>query len=305
MLRKTLRRFVAITMITAIVLAFTGCGKKKDPAETPFFEKYSFELVDKDKTYELPLYFYSEDGSGNPIEIEGLEFIPHKMRYKFTNWNVTEPDEDGNVILSYTYTAEATLEYRLPKTNTIEWYYNYSSNNPFAFDYYTGEIYRNTTVGNSSKTVINGVEQVEIEMQLTDVVWNGKTTRIAQISEYTFDGWKDPEEVEDEDGYYHFKTPISATTTTKIKMPKDYDGVMIAINKNGTTKEYFDKDYEKLLKYEELQKQAEETGKKSEEQVRIENDRKMVHKLIDSNDEERKDMKVEDYYVIKVSDIIK
>ena len=197
------------------------------------------------------------------------------------------------------------IEYRLPKTNTIQWYYNYYYNNPFAFDYYTGEIYKSTTVSNTSKTYSNGIEQTEEDYQWTDVVWNGKTIKVGEVSHFTFDGWKDKEAVADDETYYHYKTPISATTVLSIKIPKDYDGVMIALNKNGATKKDFDEDIKIIEKTKALKKQAEESGEKSEELKQIEESNKKVHKLIDQNDEKRKDMKPEDYYIIRINDMFK
>lgn len=301
--KSILKKVLAIAMIAVISLLSTGCGKKKE--ETPFFEKYEFEIVDKDKTYELPIYFYSQDGDGNLITVDGLEFVPNKMKYEFVDWTKSTPDEDGNVTISFTYKMNTELEYRLPKTNTVEWYYNYYYNNPFAFDYYTGEMYKSTTVSNLSKTYMNGLEQVDEEMQYTEITWNGKKTKVGSISYFTFDGWKDKETIDDEEGYYHYKTPISASMTTELKVPEDYDGLMIAINKNGATKESFDEDMELINRMEELKKQADEVGEKSDELVEIEENIKKTHKLIDENDKDRKDMKPEDYYIIKVNDMFK
>lgn len=301
---KILRCSVAIVMIAVISLLITGCGKKKE--ETPFFEKYNFEVVGKDRmTYDLPVVFYAQDKEGNPITVEGLEFVPNTMKYEFTDWIKSEPDDDGIVNISFTYKTSTELEYRLPKTNTVEWYYNYYYNNPFAFDYYTGEIYKSTTVSNTSKTYMNGIEQVDENMRYTYIDWNNKVTKVGSIVNYTFDGWKDREAVADDDEHYHYKVPISASTTVTLNVPYGYDGIMVAINKNGATQKDFNSDMELMRRTEELKKQADEAGEKSGELVEIENRSKKVHILIDENDEERKDMKPEDYYIIKANDLLK
>ena len=53
----------------------------------------------------------------------------------------------------------------------------------------------------------------------------------------------------------------------------------------------------------ELIKQADETGEKSEELIKIEQEEERVKKLVDPNDESRKDLKAEDYYIFKTADI--
>ena len=69
-----------------------------------------------------------------------------------------------------------------------------------------------------------------------------------------------------------------------IKAPKDYDGVMFAIDKKGV-------DYD--------------SWKMENEQNKESDDEEIVHKLIDKDDEKRKDYDKDDYYIIRVRDMFK
>lgn len=299
---KKIRIVLTIILITLMSISLTGCENK----ETPYGEKYKFEIVDKETEFDIPVYFLSEDENRKEITIEGLQFLNNTMKYKFTDWKMGDTDENGNVTISYTLKITGDVDFIVPETNTTRWFYTFSISDPFAFDYYTGDIYReNKTNENNNTTIMeNGIENKNAdEMKYTEVTFNKSTTKIGIESKHDFKGYNNVKYLGKENGYYHYKGPVESEVTTYITMPKDYDGVMIAIRKKGITEEDNKKDVEEYNKLVELQKQAQETGNKSEELINLEKENDRVHKIIDSNDESRKEAIIEDYYVIKTADI--
>ncbi len=77
---------------------------------------------------------------------------------------------------------------------------------------------------------------------------------------------------------------------------------MLAINKNGATKESWQNEYDAYTKIESLKEEEKKTGEKSKELEKLESDSKKIHKLIDSSDDLRKDYSKEDFYIIRVAD---
>ena len=310
---KKLRVFFVSVIIAVMSFTLTGCGKKEnveqnEVKEPAFAEEQNLVYSNIKEEFEAPLYAFAEDEDKNPITIEGLEFIPHNLKYNFKNWNISEPDENGNVILSYDCDTTGEVEFKISEKNTRKWFYSYSYQSIYPFDYYTGDIYRANKVSLSSSNNImeNGIEEKNNEeMKYTDVVWNGKTTKIGVLEKYTFNGWGEKENLGKEGEFYHCKNTFSLTISATISMPKDYDGVLIALYKKGGTKEGFERDYENQQEFIKLQKEANESGEKSERLSELEKEKDTVHKLINTNDESRKDRKVEDYFVFKVTDAFK
>ena len=296
-MKKKIVFFLSIILLI-MCLVLTGCAKK----EIPFGEKHNLEIANKDDTFEVPIYYYTTDKDGNIITIDGLEFEPHKMVCKYRDWNISEPDENGNVTISYTCDMDINLEYRTPITN-FQWYYTFFFNSSIPFDYYTGELYSRSTVNEKGDTVFFDSNTGKDEYAYTDIVWNGKTVKIGVLNKSYNNGWGQQEYLGEENGKYHYKNTTSQSITTYITMPKDYDGVLVALNKDGSTKELFEEKNDKYNRKQELIKQADETGEKSEELIKIEQDEERVKKLVDPNDESRKDLKAEDYYIFKTADI--
>jgi hypothetical protein len=85
--------------------------------------------------------------------------------------------------------------------------------------------------------------------------------------------------------------------------PKGYDGIMLAINKNGSSKESVISEIEFKQKYEELIKEAEKTGKKSDELIELEK-KINSNKLLDTTYLNKKNEK-EDFYVFRADKIKK
>ena len=115
---------------------------------------------------------------------------------------------------------------------------------------------------------------------------------------------------------------------TYLKAPKSYDGLMLAISKKGMDYDSWKKDYEFETKVNEIEKEikenensknkkkdknkdknkdnSEETIEKLKKELEtLLKEKEIVHKLIDKNDDTRKDYTKDDFYVIRVADMFK
>ena len=91
-----------------------------------------------------------------------------------------------------------------------------------------------------------------------------------------------------------------------IYAPKDYDGLMIALNKKGTSKQSILEQMELNNKYEELSKEALDNGEKSEELIKLESKLSGSTKILDTNYEYINSINTKDeLYAMRVNDINK
>ena len=189
-------------------------------------------------------------------------------------------------------------------TSTIEYYSSHygrwSSNYfyliPSFVDYYTGDIYRMKYVSSNGSSKMYGTNSEDAdEMKYTEILWNRKKTTIGIYMDVSF---QRGERIEYgvTDGVRHDATPLTATIQIQIKMPQDYDGVVLFLNKNGQTEESFLKSKADDEKLSELQNQAKETGRKSKELKEIEKNMNKVSKF----DLTKKD--INQFYFLRISD---
>jgi hypothetical protein len=157
------------------------------------------------------------------------------------------------------------LEYY--STVTTRWYYTYKHTEPFLFDYYTGDIY---------KAAKNSEEDKEEDYKYTDIKLGKKEIKVGVISNSGFPGWSKKQDLGKVDGKFHILVPIKNTIDFKVKVPENYDGVVIALSKEGSNENNYD-----------LEEKEEDT----------------VRKLISRD--ENNNVKADDYYYLRVSDFLK
>lgn len=291
-----------IVLLIIICLILTGCFKK----EPAFMETFNGVKYSKaSDTLEVGVYFYTVDENGVETKYDDITFNNEKMKYKFSNFKVSKPDKKGYVKLSYDYRMDVDFDFYT--SHRGKWSYTYTYTSPWVFDYYTGEIYRHnqTNVGADNTLMENGIEtEGKDKPKYTTIKWNKKVVKIGVLEKFKIDEWKQSELLGQENGTYHYKNSTGGVVTTEITMPKDYDGIVIALNKEGSTEESHNenkKEYDKLV---ELQKKAKEEGKKSKELIKLEKEKNKVRKIVDPEDEKRKDYKIDSYYYIRVSDVL-
>ncbi len=289
-------------LVIICLFTLTGCFKK----DIPYMEKFDNVKYSKSNSIlESGVYFYSVDENNVETKFDDIRFVDNKMKYEYSNFKVSKPDKNGNVKLSFDCKLSTDVEFYT--SHKGKWYYSYSYTSPGVFDYYTGEIYRSnqTNVGAANNLMKNGIEtEGKDKPKYTKIVFNKKETKIGVLEKFNMGEWQDAEKLGVENGEAHYKVPSECIVTTEITMPENYDGVVIMLNKEGTTEESYNKSKEDYNKLVELQQKAKEEGKKSKELIELEKKNDIVHKIVDPEDEERKDKKIEDYYYIRVSDII-
>ena len=266
----------------------------------PFVVKEKIEILDAKGNYSNPVYLYSTSQTGEYIN-EGINFKDSKAEYKFYD---LKKETKGKYDI-YTFKQDITIPVEYTKTYKAgRWTYSFSQVDPMLFDYYTGEVYnKGMTVTDNSLTGI-GIGSSESNMKMTTINWNNKKYKIGILEEYSskWDGNK--KLIEDGDNTVYGDTSRSTALFT-IKVPKDYDGVMVAILKRGSNEESYSKYKVRYDKYQELLKDYENTGKKSKELIEFEKDQFKVRSLFDSINDKDLIYTKDDYIVFRMSEIKK
>lgn len=277
-------------LLFLFVILIAGCGS----SEKAFLENYKYSLANKDDTYEIPSYSYSQNSDGVYEVIDGVEFVQQNHSYKFRDWSRTNEGDKDLITFSIDITGFVEF-YHNAKVN---WKYSYMYYSPKIFDYYTGELYHSSELSPDGSVTLTGkFNDDNDQMKYTDIKFDGETYKIGMSKEGASAEYKDPVIKEYEDGRLHMKTPTSVTVTYRLEVPKDYDGVMIAILKNGITKETFEEIMNKDQRIKELEKQKAETGEESEELKKLKEDNKKTS-IIDINKDN-----IDNYFLLSTKDI--
>lgn len=285
-------------LLFLLVLIFTGCVKK----DVPFFELQEGKLEkDYKKTFENPVFFYTQNENGDREDLEGVEFVNNPMKIIFSNWKMSKPDKEGYVELSYDSTYDVDIEI-FAKPQNKKWYYSFTMNSPMLYDYYTGEIYKtnNVTEGGTRSYQNGALTESKEEYKYTDVAFNGKLTKIGIYTKSSKRNYSGTEKLGKEEDKYHYKDHAKVTVTTYIRMPKDYRGVVLVVNKKGADESL---QVELSNNSKKLKEIEEKYGKDSKEVKEIEKESDIIHKLVDNNDEVRKKFTINDYYHIRLANV--
>ena len=290
MMRNKMKKNLYIIVYSLLfVFLFTSCSRN-----IPFAEKNKLTISDFNITMEAPVYFYTADANGQIAKFNDIKFVPHNMTYHYHDFQVSDSDKDGNVTVTFTCDMTTSLEYR--SRHHSHWYPRYYFSIPSFLDYYTGTYYHYKNVSSDNSTQLYGENpEEENEMKYTTIIWEKQKYSIGNYSDLLL---KEGEKIYYgvENGAAHAEIPVTITMKTQIKIPKDYDGVLIALKKEGATEEKFLVDNERNKKLLALQKEAKETGKKSEELIKLEKEMNEVSKIDLSTN------KASDYYFLRVSD---
>ena len=325
-MKKVLLVSLIIVALICALFVLTACelkiGKEetkeetKEELEVPFAEEHNIEFSDINEPFEIPLYTYAVS-EGNPVEFEGVEFAPQTMKYRFDDWEVSEPDENGNVTITFNTYTNGGVDIKVTKPVKQEWSYTYFYLYTGFADYYTGELLPENVVNikGNSNILENGIEEKDKEeFANTEISFNNKTTNIGLLKQISSNGWGGLQ-TEKEDGATRYKDNFTMMFTQKIIVPKDYDGILLIMRKEGATKERYERSKKEQEKYIALQKEAEKTGEKSQELIDLENEKAEKGNLIENiiKGEEKKgneiaaeDININDYYyVFRISDAFK
>ena len=266
----------------------------------PFVVKEGIEILDANGKYSNPVYLYAKTPSGEQIN-EGINFKDSKAEYKFYD---LKKETEGEYDI-YTFKQDITISVEYTRTyNGGRWTYSFSQVDPMLFDYYIGEVYnKGMAVIDNSLTGI-GIGSSKAKMGMTLIKWNKNEYEIGVLEEYSskWDGNKKLSGAGDNTVY---GDTSRSTALFTVKVPKDYDGVMVAILKSGSNEKSYGKYKERYDKYQELLKDYENTGKKSEELIEFEEDQFKVRSLFESINDKDLTYTRDDYIVFRMSEIEK
>ena len=114
------------------------------------------------------------------------------------------------------------------------WYVQWNENTVYPCDAYTGiSLLNYTGVDDTEDGSISPGQASASSMAESDVTWQGRTYRLfakSDIRNASFDDW-----YEHQDGdKYRFTIPCALETTITLRVPADYDGMVLAIDKDIT-----------------------------------------------------------------------
>ncbi len=292
---------IKIILLVLVLGSITGCSST--PKEI-YGEQYNFNYIKPTENIEANFYSYSINANGEAKKYNNLEFIQNKMSYSFHDYKKTEPDKDGNIIVNVEMDAMGTIEYY--SASTEKFYYSFFYTIPIFFDYYTGYTLTAHMESSDGSTIIyqNGEEDQKDKekYQFTEIEWNGKKEKIGIYFDINSNKYGEKNIVKQKDGSFHSNIPVSLKGSIEIKMPKDYDGLVIATNINSSNEERFNVVKEEYNKLVDLQKAAKEDKEKQAELDQYYKERNSSTLIYDSEDSE--DIKPEDYYCIKIADAL-
>ena len=291
---------IAVVLILLLILFLFMRGK----GLKPYVEEKGIKLSSAKDTYTLSVEPYFKDENGNVIDMDGITFKESICTYEFSDYTVSEPDENGYATYSYKVTATTPIEY-VEEDKTYPYHkYTYLFVQPSLFDYYTGQIYSEKHVSVNNSINYYDMNNVTEDMAFTEVTWKDQTYKIGVRveSESKWDGIK---KESNGDGTNTVRDTRHTTVTTYVYAPKDYDGLMVFFRKNGTTKQEFKNILERNRKYKELVNEYNETGEKSEELIKMEEENAKTYKLLDPRKEGDKEYKNDAFHVFRMNEITK
>ena len=266
----------------------------------PFVVKERIKILDAKGKYSNPVYLYATASTGEQIN-EGINFKDSQAEYIFYD---LKKETKGKYDI-YTFKQDITIPVEYTKTyKTGRWTYSFSQVDPMLFDYYTGEVYnKGMAVADNSLTGI-GIGSSETNMGKTTIKWNNNKYKIGVLEEYS-SKWDGNKKLSGDGENTVYGDTSRATALFTVKVPKDYDGVMVAILKRGSNEKSYAKYKERYDKYQKLLKDYENTGKKSKELIEFEKDQFKIRTILEAINDKNLKYTKDDYIVFRMSEIKK
>lgn len=264
----------------------------------PFVIREEIEILDAKGEYSNPVYLYGETSTGEHIN-EGINFKDSEAEYKFYD---LKKETDGEYDI-YTFKQDITIPVEYTKTyKGGKWYYTFSQVDPMLFDYYTGEVYNKGMTVTDNSLIGIGIESGEANMAMTTIKWINKEYEIGVLEEYSAK-WDGNKKLSGDGDNAVYGDTSRSTALFTVKVPKDYDGVMVAILKRGSNEESYAKYKERYDRYQELLEDYRNTGEKSEELIEFEEDQFKIRTILESINNKNLTYTKDDYIVFRMSEI--
>ena len=264
----------------------------------PFVVREKIEILDAKGEYSNPVYLYAANSNGEQIN-EDINFNDSKAEYKFYD---LKKETDGKYDI-YTFKQDITIPVEYTSTyKGGRWTYSFSQVDPMLFDYYTGEVYnKGMAVADNSLNGI-GIGSSEANMKMTTIEWDNNKYEIGVLEEYSAK-WDGKTKLSGDGDNAVYGDTSRSTALFTIKVPKDYDGVMVAILKSGSNEKSYGKYKERYDKYQELLEDYNNTGKKSEELIEFEEYQFKIRTILESVNDKNLTYTKDDYIVFRMSEI--
>ena len=285
-----------------IVLLLLLIKKKKNELK-PYVKEKEIEILPADGEYSISVEPYFKDKNNNVFDIEGITWKKTSSTYRFYDYSVTKPDSKGYVTHTFMVDITTPIEYVEESDRTYP-YHTYTSffRQPSIFDYYTGTVFKEIHLSKNNTVNYYDVKPTDEDMAFTEISWKDKTYRIGVKAETSMK-WDGINKIDNGNGTRTVKDKSTIFIEITIYAPKEYDGLMVFLNKKGTSNQDLFDQLEYNNKYNELVKEFNETGEKSKELKEMEERNTRYFKLLESRVKGETELKNDTFYVIKVSDI--
>ena len=298
---------ISILLVIGLIILILCIKKNMENTIKPYVEENNIKVVSSKDEFKIPFKPYARNKEDKlPIDIDGVNFEDTIGTYKFYDYNVSDVDENNYVTYSFKYDVVVPISYTIDtsKLNNTNWSRSYAFLQANVFDYYTGELYREKNISVTGNLNYHNIDDVIDDMAYTNITWNDKEYKIGVRMESS-SKWDGVTKVNSSQGIDTYNDTHRLTMIAYIYAPKDYDGVMVSLNKNGTSKDIVLKQIEFNNRYNELIKEEENKKDKSTELNEMKNKLNKLYKLLDGQYMDIKERTADDFYVIRVNEISK
>ena len=208
---------------------------------TTYLEEEGCDYVSSPNNLTAPCFVYQQSNDGYRIYDGTLDIEQGNASYSLTKCVVSDPDPDGNVEYEIEYTITVPTKFGIitdSKEAKHAWYYNWVAKEMMLCDDYTGLVF--------SVQDLYGQEGLIYDSTVT---WNDM--------DYHVTGTTESEWVNEEQWAITF-SPLTSTTWAEapaigtfklnITVPKEYQGLVLALDKKGIT-DYKDPEYDEDSEY--------------------------------------------------------
>lgn len=298
---------IALLLVIGLIILIICIKKDKKSTIKPYVEENNIKVVSSKNEFKIPFKPYARDKTDKlPIDIDGVNFEDTIGIYKFYGYSESDVDENNYVTYSFKYDVVVPISYTIDtsKLNNTNWSRSYAFLQANVFDYYTGELYREKNISVTGNLNFHNINDVTDDMAYTNITWNDKEYKIGVRMESS-SKWDGITKVNSTGSIDTYNDTNRLTVIGYIYAPKDYDGVMVSLNKNGTSKDIVLKQIEFNNRYNELIKEEENKKEKSNELTQMENKLNKMYKLLDTQYMDKNKRNNNDFYVIRVNEISK
>jgi len=195
---------------------------------TTYLEEEGCEYVSSPKNLKAPAFVYQTDNDAKRYYEGTLDIVQPEAIYSLTKCEASDPDTEGNITYNIEYTVDLQTIFGI-QPNSVEtkkqWYYNWKAAKLILCDDYTGQVF--------TEQSLFGVDGTAYD---SDVVWNDMTFHISGEVESEWVNEEDWEVTFDEEsGVTWAEAPVIGTTRITVSVPKEYQGLVLVMDKKGIT----------------------------------------------------------------------